>query len=195
MQFKVSENSLFAILLRSSWWISFAVAAGVIVVARFLIPEAYFIHASSIALPFVIIGAIAVWKQAKVPSSGRVSATVEAVTAMSWRDFSALMEEAFQREGYEVTRTSGAADFKLLKAGRTTLVACKRWKAASHGVEPLRDLDRQRDVDEVHYATYVALGGVTDNARGFARSNNIRLMEGTELAGLLRLPRGVKTKG
>lgn len=195
MQLKVSENSLFAILLRSQWWISFAVAAGVILVARFIVPEAYFIHASSIALPFLIIGVIAAWKQAKVPGGARVAATVEAVNAMSWRDFSALVEQAFQREGYAVSRMAGTADFKLVKMGKTTLVCCKRWKAASHGLEPLRDLDKQREAEEAHDALYVALGGVTDNARSFARTHRIRLVEGVELTGLLKLPRRTKTSG
>lgn len=189
MRLKVSENSLFAILLRSQWWISFAVAFAVLLVARFLIPDAYFVYAASIALPFVIIGAIAAWKQFQVPGAGRVAATVEAVSAMSWRDFSALMEQAFQREGYGVTRLAGAADFKLIKMGKTTLVCCKRWKAASHGVEPLRDLGERREAEEAHDALYVALGGVTENARSFARTNRIRLVEGLELTSLLRLPK------
>ena len=192
LKFKVSENSLFSILLRSSWWISFAVALGVLVLARLIAPEAYFVPAASLALPFLVIGAIAAWKQLRLPGRSRVAATVEAVNAMSWRDFSALVEQAFQREGYTVTRLSGAADFKLVKMGKTTLVCCKRWKAASHGLEPLRELDRRREAEEAHDALYVALAGVTDNARAFAGKHRIRLVEGQELAGLLRLPRRAK---
>ena len=192
LKFKVSENSLFSILLRSSWWISFAVALGVLVLARLIAPEAYFVPAASLALPFLVIGAIAAWKQLRLPGRGRVAATVEAVNAMSWRDFATLVEQAFQREGYTVTRLAGAADFKLVKMGKTTLVCCKRWKAASHGLEPLRELDRRREAEEAHDALYVALAGVTDNARAFAGKHRIRLVEGQELAGLLRLPRRAK---
>ena len=193
LKLKVSENSLFSILLRSSWWISLAEAPGVLLPARHLAPEAYFVPAASLALPFIVIGAIAAWKQLRLPGAARVTATAEAVNAMSWREFSALMEQAFQREGYTVTRLDGAADFKLVKMGKTTLVCCKRWKAASHGLEPLRELDRRREAEEAHDALYVALDGVTDNARGFAGKHRIRLVEGQELAGLLRLPRRAKT--
>ena len=192
LKFKVSENSLFSILLRSSWWISFAVALGVLLIARLIAPEAYFVPAASLALPFLVIGAIAAWKQLRLPGAARVAATAEAVNAMSWRDFSALVEQAFRREGYTVTRLDGAADFKLVKMGKTTLVCCKRWKAASHGLEPLRELDRRREAEEAHDALYVALAGVTDNARAFAGKHRIRLVEGQELAGLLRLPRRAK---
>ena len=193
LKLKVSENSLFSILLRSSWWISLAVALGVLLLARLLAPEAYFVPAASLALPFIVIGSIAAWKQLRLPGAARVTATAEAVNAMSWREFSALVEQAFQREGYTVTRLDGAADFKLVKMGKTTLVCCKRWKAASHGLEPLRELDRRREAEEAHDALYVALDGVTDNARGFAGKHRIRLVEGQELAGLLRLPRRAKT--
>ena len=186
----MSDKSLFAILLRSSWWISLLIALGVVLMARFLVPDAYFVHAAAIALPFVVIGALAAWKQLQVPGAGKVAATVDAVTAMSWRDFSALMEKAFQREGYSVTRINGPADFKIIKAGRVTLVGCKRWKAASHGLEPLRDLNGQREAESGHDALYVALGNVTENARHFARTHKIQLVQAVELTALLRLGKG-----
>ena len=189
LKLKVSENSLFSILLRSSWWISLAVALGVLLLARLLAPEAYFVPAASLALPFIVIGAIAAWKQLRLPGAARVTATAEAVNAMSWREFSALMEQAFQREGYTVTRLDGAADFKLVKMGKTTLVCCKRWKAASHGLESLRELDAAREAEVAQDAMYVAIGEITENARRFAREQRISLIEPLQLTSLLRLPR------
>ncbi len=189
MQFKMSENSLFAILMRSSWWISFAIAIAVGLVARFVVPEQYLIAAFSITIPFLITGVIAVRRQWGIPGAARVESTIEAVTAMSWRDFSAVMEQAFQRDGFVVTRTNGAADFTLVKAGRTSLVSCKRWKAAHHGLEPLRELKVARRAQEANEAIYVCAGSMTDNARQFALENKIKLMQGPELAVLLRLPK------
>jgi restriction system protein len=194
VRFKISENSLFAILLRSSWWIGFAIAAGLLLLVRIFVPEAYVVPASSLSLPFFVIGAITGWKQFQRPGAARVAATVEAVKAMSWREFSALVEQAYAREGYSVTRLSGAADFKLVKMGKITLVCCKRWKAASHGLEPLRELDTRREAENAHDALYVALGGVTGNARDFLGKHRIRLVEDQELTGLLRLPKGRKTE-
>ncbi|MDR0378460.1 MAG: restriction endonuclease, partial [Candidatus Accumulibacter sp.] len=130
-KFKVSENSLFAILLRSSWWVSIAVAAVLLLLVQLIVPERYLMPASSLALPFLIIGAMTGWKQFQLPGASRVAETVEAVRAMSWREFSGRMEQAYLREGYAVTRLTGSADFKLTRMGKTTLVCCKRWKAAS----------------------------------------------------------------
>jgi restriction system protein len=194
VRFKISENSLFAILLRSSWWIGFAIAAAMLLLVRMFVPEAYVVPASSLSLPFFVIGAITGWKQFQRPGTARVAATVETVKAMPWREFSARVEQAYSREGYSVTRLSGAADFKLVKMGKITLVCCKRWKAASHGLEPLRELDTRREAENAHDALYVALGGVTDNARDFIGKHRIRLLEDQELTGLLRLPKGRKTE-
>lgn len=191
MQFKMSENSLFAILIRSSWWISYAIALVVGLVARYAVPEQYSVAVFAIAVPFLITGAIAAKKQWEIPGSAKVEATVEAVTAMSWRDFSALLEQAFVREGFEVTRTSGAADFALVKTGRTTLVSCKRWKAANHGLEPLRDLKAAFRAQEAREAIYVCVGPLTDNALQFATDNKITLMRAMELTQLLKLPKGL----
>jgi restriction system protein len=188
-KFKVSENSLFAVLMRSGWWISFAVAVALLLIVWLVIPERYQMPASSLALPFLIIAAMTGWKQFQLPGAARVAATVEAVKAMSWREFSECVEQAYLREAYSVTRLAGSADFKLTKMGKTTLVCCKRWKAASHGVEPLRELERRREAEDAHEALYVALGGVTDNAREFVAKRRVRLLEGRELTALLRLPR------
>ena len=187
MKLKMAENSLFAILLRSPWWMSFGIAAGIAVVAHLLLPEKYAIAGALGGTPFIVIGAIAAWRQLRAPSTARVTSTLEAVGAMSWRDFSNALEDAFRRDGYAVTRLPGGqADLELDKAGRTSLVSCKRWKAASTGVEPLRDLTRARDAREAQEGIYVAVGGVTDNARRFATENRIRVIHGPELAQMLR---------
>ena len=188
-KFKVSENSLFAILLRSRWWISFAVVALMLLVSWFLIPETYFVPAASCALPFLAIGVYTAWHQLRLPGASRIAATIEAVRAMSWREFSAWMEQGFSREGYTVTRLAGPADFKLVRMGKMTLVCCKRWKAASHGVEMLRELDERREAENAQDVLYVALDGVTGKARDFAEKHRIHLMDRQELTRLLRLPR------
>ena len=195
MQLKMSDKSLFAYLLRSPWWISLAVAAVPVLAARFLLPERYAVYALSCALPFVVTAAMSAWQRRDVPSEARVASTIAAVTAMPWRDFSALMEEALQRDGNVVTRTTGAADFILLKAGRTVLLSCKRWKAATHGLQALRELDAARREQDAREAIYVAAGALSDNALRFAAEHRITLMQGPELTRLLRLSKGVAKGG
>jgi restriction system protein len=184
MKFQMHEKSLFAVLLRSPWWISIAIAAGLFVAARLVLPGDY---AFFVALPFLVIGAVAGWKQLRAPSAKRVAATLEAVRAMTWSDFSRALEDAFRRDGYTVSRMNGAdADFEVTKAGRVALVSCKRWKVARTGIEPLRELYAAKRAREASECIYVAAGEITDNARRFATENNIRLAQGAELARLMR---------
>ncbi len=189
MKFKMAENSLFAHLLRSPWWVSFLIAAGIGLFGKVILREEYFSYALAFTLPFVVIGAIAAWKQKDVPSQARVNETVEAVMAMSWREFSQRMEASFRRDGFDVTRANGAADFILSKDGRQSLVCCKRWKAASQGVEPLRELAAAREAREAREALYVSAVDVSDAARRFAKEERIALMLAPQLTRLLRLPR------
>jgi len=192
MRLKMSDKSLFAVLLRSPWWLSFAIALMLGLAVRLFAPSRYVVPALSICIPFVVVGFIAAWKQLRQPSASKVAATVEAVSAMSWREFAGLLESAFQGDGFTVKRLSGEADFRLEKAGRVTLVSGKRWKAANHGVEPLRELVTQRDKLEAHEAVYIAIGIVSENARRFARENRLGIVGGAELAALLRLPKAKK---
>jgi len=181
----MAENSLFAILLRSPWWISIAVAAGIVAVARLVLPD-FYAFAFFAALPFIVIGCVAGWRQLRAPSAARVADTLEAVRAMSWEGFSIALADALREDGYAVSRLTGArADFELAKAGRISLVGCKRWKAARTGVDPLRDLYDAKRVREAHECIYVATGEITDGARAFALERNIRVIHGAELANLL----------
>jgi len=183
MKFPMAKNSLFAILLRSPWWISIVIAAGIVAAARLVVPEVYAFFA---ALPFIVIGGVAGWRQLRAPSAARIADTLEAVRAMSWGDFSSALADAFRDEGYTVSRLTGAAaDFELTKAGRISLVACKRWKAARTGVDPLRDLYDAKCAREAHECIYVAAGEITGGARAFAVESNIRLIHGAEFAKLL----------
>ena len=188
----MSDNSLFAVLLRSGWWVSIALAVGIGLLVKFFVPEEHLLPALSVTIPFLFTGILAAWKQLRIPGAARIASTVETVSAMSSREFLELMEAAYQRDGFAVSRINGAADLKLSKEGRVTLVCCKRWKAAGHGVEPLRELESLRESLGAHEARYVALGNVSDNARRFATSHKIGLIEDMQLTTLLRLRKGAK---
>ncbi len=180
---KFNENSLFAVLLRSPWWVSALIAIAVVAALRFLMPTVYAVGA---AIPFIGIAAYAAWKQLRAPSARRIAGTLERLRAMPWNEFAGEVAKAYGREGYEVQRLDGGqADFELARRGRKTLVACKRWKATRTGIEPLRELDAARRAREVDECVYVAAGEITGQARAFAAERNIRLLEGGELARLL----------
>src|SRR5918992_1034251 len=170
MKLAMHPNSLFAVLLRSPWWVSIAAAAGMFAAVRLLLPPVY---AAFAALPFAVIAGCAAWRQLRTPSPVRVAAALERLRGMTWEDFGAAVEEAFRREGYGVSRLAGVqADFELSRQGREL-----------HGAA------RSREAAE---CIFVTAGELTANARTFAAEKGIQVLEGAELAKLLA-PRYLKS--
>ncbi len=193
MKFRMPPNSLFAILLRSSWWISTAIGVGIGLLAVALMPASWRVAGALSGFPFLVIGAMAAWRQAQLPSTARVEQTRLAVNAMAWPAFAALLEQAFGRDGYTLAdvgpRTGSGVDFVLERKGRRMLVSARRWKSARTGVEPLRALQTAReaaDDDMPNDALYVALGELTDSARAFAAEHRIAVWQTAELTQALR---------
>jgi restriction system protein len=80
-----------------------------------------------------------------------------------------------------VTPLQGAADLQLEKKGVITLVSAKRWKAATMGVESLRELVAQRQALEAGNSVCISLGQVSDKARAYAAENRVTLISGVDL--------------
>jgi restriction system protein len=182
MKFEMHQNSLFAVLLRSPWWVSLLAAIGIAAVMRIFLPLEFALFGG---LPFAVIAAVALWRQLRRPSAKRIAATLERARALSADAFCAALEEGFRRQGYGTARGEGAADLVLTQKGLVTVVGCRRWKAARTGIDPLREFDAATSERGAHKRIYVAVGQVSDNAREFAAKKGIRLLQEEELAGLL----------
>jgi restriction system protein len=195
LKLRMAHNSLFAILLRSPWWASAAIALVLALLSGALLPEGYRAVGALSAAPFVVIGALAARRQWRLPSAARVAETQVALSALAWPAFAALLEQAFERDGYRVRRgqADAAADFELEKQGRAMFVSARRWKSARTGVEGLRALQAAREAAEASDALCIALGEFTDGARDFAREHRIAVWQAAELAQALRgLPLGAE---
>ena len=186
MKLKMAENSLFAILLRSPWWYSLLLVAAITLFSAVLIPAPYVPFGVMGGFPFLVTGLMAGWRQRHLPDPARITEIIQQAGAMSWRDFSAAAEQGFTRQGFVVTRLDHtAADFSLLKGERVILVSCKRWKAATLGIEVLRELVAAQGALGAQQGICISLGKVSDSARRFATTQGVHLMPEPELAQLL----------
>jgi restriction system protein len=186
MKFKLAKNSLFAILLRSPWWISMLLVLAYGLAATALLPKEYVVFGMIGVLPFLVISVVAAQRQWNLPNPQRVSETLALAGAMPWRDFADALDAAYRAKGYTVARLNGkAADLQLSKDGQTTLVAAKRWKAAIHGVEALRDLAAAKEAQNASACIYISIAGVTDTAQLFANAQGITLVADVALAQLI----------
>jgi len=186
MKFKMAEKSLFAILLRAPWWVSFVVTLALALGLAALLPPAYKVVGAFGALPFLVIGFIAAWRQRNTMSSQRIAELTEPLANMSWQDFSALVEKGFLRQGYEVMRLNdGPADFKITKNARVTLVSAKRWKAAALGVDAVKDLLTASEKHDATSCFLIGLGRISEPALALAAKNSVSVMGPESLALLL----------
>lgn len=188
----MAKNSVFAILLRSPWWISLGIALLLGLLGLALLPDPFRAFGAVSGLPFAVVGIIAARRQWHLPSAARVAHTQQALATMAWPAFAALLEQAFRRDGYTAQRgTTAGVDFELERQGRRMLVCARRWKSARTGLENLRSLQAARDAADAPDALYIGLGPISDNARPFAAEHRIAIWQAAELAHLLRgLPLG-----
>ena len=188
MKFKMSPNSLFAVLLRSPWWVSFALMGLFSLAAVALLPRDYALAGVLGTFPFFAVGCVAAWRQWHAPSAARINAQHAQLQAMPWRTLADALETAWVAQGYQVERLApgGAADFVLARGGQIQLASARRWKAAHHGVEPLRELHAAMQKRESPAGLYLLCQGeLTDNARLFARDHGLTIVQGDALAQLL----------
>lgn len=187
MKFKMAPNSLFAVLLRSPWWISLAIGVVLGGVAMALLPVAYRGVGAVSGFPFIVIAAMAAWRGRDKPSPALVEQSAQAIAAMAWPAFAKALEAAFQRDGFAVLRVEGQAyDFDIERSGRRMLVAARRWKSAHVGLEPVRALQLARETTEAPDALVIALGVLSEPARQLVAAERVAVWQAAELAQKLR---------
>jgi len=191
MKLKMAKNSLFAVLLRSPWWVSAAIGGVIGLLAAALLPPDLRVAGAVSGAPFLVIAALAAWKRRGLPSAARIEVTQKAVAVMAWPAFEALLLQAFRRDGFELAagKPPAGVDFVLERGNRRQFVAARRWKSAHIGAEPLRALQAAReagDGDRVNDALYIGLGDLSDAARQIATAERIAVWRADEIALALR---------
>lgn len=187
MKWQISDRSLFAVLMRSPWWMSVGIALVVTVLALALLPAQLRAGGVLMALPFFVIGAVAAGRQWRLPRAGQIERVRQLTADMAWPEFSGELEAAFRREGYAVTRGSKEpVDFELERQGRITLVCARRWKSARTGLDALRTLHDAQEAAEAQRSLYVCLGELTDSARAYATEQRIEVWQAPQLAAVMR---------
>jgi restriction system protein len=188
MKLRMAENSLFAILLRSRWWISLLIALGIGLAAAALLPAQWRLAGALSGMPFIVIAALAARRQWHQPSAAAVQHAADTLGALPWPAFEGLLTRGFEREGYRVKALpigrggAGGADLELERSGRRTLVAARRWKSARIGVEALKPLLAAREAAGADAAIFIGLGELSEQARPYAAENGLQVWQAAELA-------------
>ena len=113
------------------------------------------------------------------------------IDGITWGEFERLIGETFRHRGYSVTETGGrradgGVDLVLTKENERFLVQCKHWRARNVGVRVIRELRGVITADQATGGYVVTSGVFTYEARRFAESCNIELIDGDRLESLIR---------
>jgi restriction system protein len=116
---------------------------------------------------------------------------IDAIRAMSWREFENLVGEFYRRQGFRVEMTGGGGadggvDLLLRRNGETVIVQCKQWRTFKVGVSIVREMYGVMVAEHADRVIVVTSGRYTGEAFRFARGKPIDLVDGTELARMIR---------
>lgn len=109
---------------------------------------------------------------------------------MTWREFEALVGEAYRRQGWRAAETDsgpdGGVDLVLRRDRERLFVQCKHWRAQRVGVKVVRELKGVIAQAGATGGVVVTSGGFTQEAVAFAQAAGITLLDGVELQRLAR---------
>jgi restriction system protein len=204
---KRPADDLLALLVRLPWWVSVVLAAVTYLIADALAAKAIdpsrpltavvngLATGGRVVLPILFLAcaaASAIGRAVRHDLFERASGDggSQAIDQMSWSAFEALLGEAYRRQGYRVIETGmggadGGIDLALMRGGALTLVQCKHWKAGKVGVTVVRELLGVMTAKKAAAGIVVTSGRFTDEARSFARSSGVELVDGTALRAML----------
>jgi len=122
-----------------------------------------------------------------LPTRVRAAAAL-ALGSMSWRHFERMIGEAFRRRGFTITGFGGNAhgvDLGLMKNGQRFLVQCKHWQKPQVAVTAVRDLDGVIAAQGAHGGFLITGGEFTREAREFAGTSKVELIDGASLGNFM----------
>ena len=130
------------------------------------------------------------FKRKKLYDKTSRSVSHNSLDNMSWQAFEYLVGEYFRRRGFSVEETKsgadGGVDLIATKGMEKYLIQCKHWKAYKVGVNVVRELLGVMVGVGATGGFVVTSGEFTKDAIGFAKGNNILILDGKELLKSMR---------
>ncbi len=137
------------------------------------------------------------WKAAQPAAASRPTEwSIELLRELEWKRFEDVCQKFYESKGIKSGTTplgpDGGIDIRLYQddSGKaSSIVQCKAWGRRNVGVKPVRELLGVMAHEKVEKAFFMASGNFTDEAKAFAQSNRITLINGEMLVTMIkRLP-------
>ncbi len=137
------------------------------------------------------------WKAARATSTAKPTEwSIELLRDLEWKRFEDVCQKFHALKGIRSETTplgpDGGIDIRLYQddSGKaTSIVQCKAWGKRFVGVQPVRELLGVMAHEKIEKAFFMASGNFSDEAKAFAQSNPITLINGDMLVTMIkRLP-------
>jgi len=198
------NEGIFDLLLMFPWWVTLILGIGVWIYLRLQpvpgsatvlndsILRLFLTAAQWLCLAASFVSGLLTLKRKILFASAK---DIEAIRAMSWREFETLVGESFRRQGYSVEETGGGGadggiDLILRGKGQKILVQCKQWRSFKVGVKVVREMYGIMVAERADRVIVVSSGVYTQESYGFARGKPIELIDGKALVQLIRDVKG-----
>ena len=158
------------------------------------IPQAQLLGVALGAVPAIVslAAGVAGWKLRQQRAAFlQQHLDIDWLNKLSWQDFERQVGEVYRQRGYQVDEVGGGGadggvDLRLRRDGTTAIVQCKRWKTYKVGVKPVRELFGVMTAEKAGRAIFITSGVYTDEALRFAEGKPLELVDGAQLAEMLR---------
>lgn len=166
------------------------------VAASAIIPALCSILQYVIPIAFVIGACISAWRSNRAKTlyqAIQTSPNQDRLSALSWREFEALVGQAYREKGYSVTvlggnGPDGGVDLIARMGSDKYLVQCKHWRTSAVGVAPVRELFGVMVAEKAAGGFVVASGPFTSEAAKFADGRSIKLVDAYSLIKGVKVP-------
>ena len=192
------------ILVLLPWWLTLIAGAGIwlylrwhpaqgggteireIIIRFFLVALQWMCFVAAVASAMATISRRRTFASAK---------DIEAIRAMSWREFETLIAETYRRQGFTVEETGGGGadggiDLILRGKGQKAIVQCKQWRTYRVGVKIVREMYGIMVAEKADRVVIVSSGTYTQESVDFAKGKPILLIDGKALAQHIREIKG-----
>ncbi len=147
--------------------------------------------AGVIAILFLIPAPISALRSYRRKTLLKSQKNIDTIRDLHWRDFEFLVAQAYRQQGYRVVENKemgpdDGIDLVIEKNSNRYIVQCKQWHMVKVGVKVVREMFGTMHSVNAQGVIIITSGLFTQEAKNFANDKPIDLVEGNELAELIK---------
>ncbi|MFO7838032.1 MAG: restriction endonuclease [Desulfosalsimonadaceae bacterium] len=198
------RENLLELLVDAPWWVSASLAAAVLVLLKYILPEVFTGNSLAgalagglaeaawlVALIVFIPAPVSIYNTWKKNRLLNGQEDPSGMTRLSRRAFTQLVQAVYARNGYRLkpyTDPTDQAEVDMMakKNGETVLLQYRHHKSGQiekQAVEAMLDRLQQDDARQAHI---ISCSGFSQEAAQLARNSSVRLLDADSLEAMLR---------